>query len=76
MKHFIATDWTETAIYGVGTTRSEAVEDAVTQSQRRATVTDFIIYPASQQLIEEVEKKGGAHVAWDYDANGLAVLSP
>lgn len=73
MKHFIATDRNEYAIYGIGTTRAEAAKDAAEQGHLNGkTSADFIVHPASQELIREVEESSGA-IAWDYDENGLAI---
>ena len=74
MKHFIATDRDEYAIYGIGTTRADAAQDAAKYGYLDGkTSADFIVHPASQELIRKVEEVGGA-ISWEYDKRGLAIL--
>lgn len=62
---FIATDRSQTAIYGTGTTADEAIADALREIQPddRYSAADFVAVPASAALLAQVASVGGA-ISW------------
>lgn len=72
---FIATDRSQTAIYGTGTTADEAIADALREIQPddRYSAADFVAVPASAALLAQVASVGGA-ISWGA-VRGVAVTT-
>jgi len=69
---YMVTDFNRTAIYGIGNSRDEAMEEI--QEWTNGDCGEMEVHQCTRKLYEKIVDIGGCGIAWEFDDEGVACL--